>query len=173
MNTLRDALAERINEVGTAELDVDELVSQGEERLRRRRLTVALGSAAAVVIVIALALGGTALIGSLPEDPAPGGHNDQHKTDGNSTGETTHSRPLVYSDDIDYGGDVIRVGTIHVGNRKVDINQNLHTIRGWPLHVTDAGVVYAEDDGSVWFTDGHEPRRIAEHHCGGTEPGNY
>ena len=99
--TLRDALAEQIDEVGPAHLDVDELVGLGESRLRRRRLTAALGSAAAVVLVIALAIGGAALNRSA--DQGRRTPNTDHQQTDDTRRSQPQARPIVYSDDVAFG----------------------------------------------------------------------
>lgn len=151
---LRDALTQRINQVGPAHPDIEELVGLGEQRLRRRRLAAVAGTGAAVALAIALAIGGTSWNRSAensgPIDRPP---KHPHQTQ-------TITRPIVYSDDVED----FHVGTIHVGDHLVQLDQRLPTRGGWDLALTDAGVVYGKSDG-LWFTDGGEPRRIAEHPC--------
>lgn len=166
--TLREALAARIDQIGPAHPNLDELVGLGERRLRRRRIAVVVASGAAVILVIALAIGGAAMINSAEHDNGPVDH-PIHPT-------TTTVRPLVYSDDVDYieprsdaGGVGIHIGMVHVGDQLVNIDQTLPNTRRWNLEVTDAGVVYDKDDGNVWFSDGGTPRRIAGKHCGGQD----
>jgi|RhiMetdeSRZDD1v2_1073273.scaffolds.fasta_scaffold39370_4 hypothetical protein len=154
--TLREALAARIDQVGPAHPDLDELVGLGERRLRRRRIAVVVASGAAVILVIALAIGGAAMINYAKHDNGPVDH-PIHPT-------RAPVRPLVYSDDVDN----YHVGTIHVGDQLVDIDQGLSTRGGWDLALTDAGVVYNKH--SLWFTDGGAPRRISE--CGGKPSGS-
>lgn len=158
---LRDALTERINQVGPAHPDIEELVALGEQRLRRRRLTAIAGSAAAVVLAIGLAIGGTAVIRSADQKPGP---INRPPSNPHRTITPTTTRPLVYSDDVDN----YHVGTVHVGDRLVDIDQGLSTRGGWDLALTDAGVVYNKH--SLWFTDGGAPRRISV--CGGKPSGS-
>jgi hypothetical protein len=167
---LRDALTERINQVGPAHPDIEELVGLGEQRLRRRRLAAVAGTGAAVALAIALAIGGTTWMRSAekqgPIDRPP---KHPHQTQ-------TITRPIVYSDDVlsdrCRGNPIGCIGTLHVGDREVRIDQALWTVRGWSVGLTDAGVVYAQHDGSVWFTDGGSPRRIAKQTCAGTSPNN-
>jgi hypothetical protein len=52
-----------------------------------------------------------------------------------------------------------------VGERETEIDQVLHSVMDWSMLVTDAGAVYAQDDRSVWFTDGGRPRQVAAHAC--------
>jgi hypothetical protein len=163
--SLRDALTQRINQVGPAHPDIEELVGLGEQRLLRRRITAVAGTVAAVVVVIALAIGGTALNRSADQHPGP-----VHRPPANphQTQTTTPStpRPIVYSDvSVEGGHPVSLLGDpIHVGDRAVD------TGSGWVhMAVTDDGVVYAtggyQDDGRMWFTDGGTPVQIASHAC--------
>lgn len=160
--TLREALAEQINAIDPAHLDVDELVGLGERRLRRRRLTAAWGAAAAVVLVIALAVAGAALSGSSDHGSAP---TDNRTTDGDKENNSpSRTRPLVYSDVRFPGHPDSRWGhSIHVGDRVVKTGALSH------LDVTDDGVVYTtggyREDGRVWFTDGGTPERIGSHAC--------
>jgi hypothetical protein len=151
---LRDALTQRINQVGPAHPDLEELVGLGEQRLRRRRLAAVAGTGAAVALAIALAIGGTTWMRSAEKQgPIDRPSKNPHQTQ-------TITRPIVYSDDVDN----YHVGTIHVGDHLVSIDQRLPTRGGWDLTVTDAGVIYANSDG-LWFTDGGAPHRIPG--CGG------
>ena len=167
---LRDALTQQINQVGPAHPDIEKLVVLAEQRLRRRRLTAAAGAGAAVALAVALALGGTALHRSADPDPGPIDHPpSNHKT---PTITPTATRPIVYTDDAfangcDTAEHFFCVGTLHVGDREVEIDQSLGMDRGWPMSVTDAGAVYPDADGSVWFTNGSAPRQIAQHVCSG------
>ena len=52
-----------------------------------------------------------------------------------------------------------------MGDRAVEIDQVLHSVRYWSMFITDAGAVYAQDDHSVRFTDGGSPRKIASQAC--------
>ena len=69
--TLREALTQRINQVGPAHPDIEELVGLGEQRLRRRRLAAVAGAGTAVAVAIAIAIGGTALNRSADQRPGP------------------------------------------------------------------------------------------------------
>ena len=158
---LREALTQRINQVGPANPDLEELVGLGEQRLRRRRMAAVAGTGAAVALAIALAIGGTAVIRSADHQQGP-----IHRPPKHHNGFTlTAARPIVYSDDVDN----FHVGTLHVGDHVVDIDQELPTRGGWDLAQTDAGVVYVKQSG-LWFTDGGTPLRIAV--CGGKPSGS-
>ncbi len=163
--TLREALAEQINEIGPAHLDVDELVGIGEQRLSRHRLTAALGSAAAVLLVIALAIAGAMLSRSTEHGQGP---TDGRKTGDNAPNESqAQARPIVYGDHVAFAGPPLGsvVGTLQVGDREVEIDQTVD-VRNWGgIAVTDAGAVYAQADHSLWFTDGGPPQQIAEQAC--------
>ena len=76
MNTnLREALAERIDAIGPAHLDLDTLVALGETRLRRRRrlgtAAVVGGVAAAVAVVVVLAGARNSDTSPSPSRPSP------------------------------------------------------------------------------------------------------
>ncbi|MBA2560507.1 MAG: hypothetical protein H0V07_11605 [Propionibacteriales bacterium] len=160
--TLRDALAEQINEVGPAHLDVDELVGLGEQRLRRRRrLTAALGSATAVVLVIALAIGGAALNRSADPGPTDTPNTDHKKTDDDiAPPNVAQARKIVYSEG--FG-----THTVHFGDRVVETGDgHVH------LDVTDDGFIYTKD-GRAWFSDGGPPEQIGSHLCGASPSGEF
>jgi hypothetical protein len=164
--TLREALAEQINQIGPARFDVDELVGLGEQRLRRRKLIAALGAAAAVVLVIALAVGGAMLSGSTDHGQEPTDTPRTTDNDHEPNQPQARTRPLVYSDVHFVPGhaDSMLGDPIHVGDRVVE------TGSGWiHMDVTDEGVVYSTggyfDDGRVWFTDGGTPKQIGSHAC--------
>src|SRR4051794_12174186 len=99
ITTLRDALAEQINQIPSAQVDVNELVSLGDRRVRRHRLAAALGSAAAVVVLVTLAVGGAAL--HLADNgPANTPIMDRHPTGAHTTpptGPDTPTRLIVYA----------------------------------------------------------------------------
>jgi hypothetical protein len=176
MTTLHEALARQADDIGPAQLDIDHLVGLGEQRLRRRRVVAVLGSAVAVVLVIALTFGGAALSGS--SDNGQGPATNRHKAYDHNAPQVSHpqARSIVYNDDMTFlpGSEaLIHVGTLNVGGREVQIDQTLHTVQGWAMVVTDAGAVYAQDDHSVWFTDGGPPRQIAGEACAGTYPWEF
>lgn len=157
-------LADRAETVrGRADERLAEVHARIRSARRRRAAAAAAGTSAAVV---ALVLGITFLTDST-------GMNKQNGpvSPANSDTPTLNStRKIVYSDDLtfpvhDAPTALLHVGTIHLGDREVDIDQTLHTVQTWALQVTDAGAVYAQDDHSVWFTDGGSPRRIAEQAC--------
>jgi hypothetical protein len=166
-------LAQRAESVrGRADQRLEE-VHAGIRSVRRRRVTGAVGATTAAVL--AAVVGIAALTG--PTSPnKPDGPPPANSGTPTSTPTATTARPIVYSDDVlsdrCRGNPIGCIGTLHVGDREVRIDQALRTVRGWPLGLTDAGVVYAKDDGSVWFTDGGSPRRIAQQTCAGTSPTN-
>ena len=76
-------------------------------------------------------------------------HHIPHRPDGNDknngplppansdTPTSSTTRKIVYSDDLEFPSmtatfPLLRVGTIHVGDREVEIDQTLHTVRAWP-----------------------------------------
>jgi hypothetical protein len=165
--SLRDALTQRINEVGPAHLDIEELVGLGERRLRRRRIAALVSAGAAVGLAIALAVGPAALNLSADPDQVPIDQpTNSHEKQTNSHESQTTTRPLVYSDVtfVPGGGPNGLLGDpIHVGDRVVDTGSGFVN-----MDVTDDGVVYTTgdiDDIRVWFTDGGTPAQIGSHAC--------
>jgi hypothetical protein len=149
--TLREVLAQRATDVGTPDLDLDELVARGEHRLRRRRTTAVLGAAAAVVVVLAIAL----VVGTL-NGPVKRGEGPVDTPTIEPPAPAKSARQIVYSD--------VPLGAmgreVHLGDRVVDTGVGfVH------LDVTDAGFVYAYGAG-VWFSDGGAPQRIGSELCG-------
>ena len=145
----------------------DQRLAEVHARIRSaRRRRAAGGVAATSAVVLALVIGIAVLTGSTARHT----DNGQAPPANPDTPMTSTTREIVYSDDLEFVAHdaptaLLHVGTIHVGDREVDIDQTLHTVRTWALQVTDAGVVYAQDDHSVWFTDGGEPQQIAEQAC--------
>lgn len=168
---LRDALTQRINQVGPAHPDIGELVGLGDQRLRRRRLAAMTAAGAAVALAIALAIGGTALHRSADQHPGPV-HRPPSNPD-QTQGTTPNTlRPIVYSDVtfVPGGPNSLLGDPIHVGDLAVE------TGSGWVhMDVTDDGVVYTtggyQDDGRVWFTDGGTPEQVGSHACPGSRGG--
>jgi hypothetical protein len=122
----------------------------------------------AIVVGIALVTGPTAP--TKRNAPPPPANSD--------TPAPNTTRKLVYSDDLrvralktsagDFVPDIL-VGTLHVGDRKVGIDQKVVMVHGgWTMVVTDVGAVYAKVDHSVWVTDGGRPRQIAQQACADT-----
>jgi hypothetical protein len=159
---LRDALTQRINQVGPAHPDIEELVGLGEQRLRRRRLTAVAGAGAFVALAIALAIGGTALNRSADQNPGPI-HRPPTNPHQTQTTTPTTTRQIVYSDHkIGTPGD-----TVHFGDRAVETgNDEVH------LDVTDDGFLYT-DRGGVWFSDGGTPEQVGSHLCAGLQTGEF
>ncbi|MBA8803689.1 hypothetical protein FB382_001980 [Nocardioides ginsengisegetis] len=143
----------------------------GIRSARRRRVAGAVGGTTAAVLAVAFGIAALTGATSPNTNDGPPPANSGTPT---PTISASSTRPIVYSDDVlsDHcrGNPIGCIGILHVGDREVRIDQALWTVRGWPLGVTDAGVVYAHDDGSVWFTDGGSPRRIATQTCAGTSP---
>ena len=158
--------------VGRADQRLDEVHARIRSTQRRRRAEAVVGACA---VVVALVVGIAVVTGSTGQDRNHGPIPPATETPPTPTATTT--RQIVYSDDIlgSPAGEnsILYIGTLHVGDREVRIDQQLNTVRGWPLEVTDAGVVYAKSNGSMWFTDGGRPRQIAAQTCAGTDPVNY
>ncbi len=152
-DTLRDLLRMDAAGVEIPVFDPHDVIGRAERRRRRHRVA---GALAAVSAVAAVAIAGAVLGSGEPRSVGPADvppHGPR--------AEAPRSRPIVWSDDLDRG----RVGTLHVGDQTVDIGQELTSVLDWSMSVTDAGAVYAHDDGSVWFTDGDRPTRIARKAC--------
>ena len=131
---------------------------------RRRRAAEAVAATSAAVL--ALVVGIVVLTGPAGQDKHSGPLPPAHSGTPTPTVPSSTTREIVYGD---LGPRGTRVGTIHLGDREVEIDQTLRTLRFWDLHVTDAGVVYDKGDGSVWFTDGGRPRQIAAQACDGSK----
>lgn len=163
-DTFRGLLREDADNVEIPELDVDHVIARGEQRLRRRRLTTALGAVAAIAVIAA---GGLLASGVEHQSSGP---VDRPVETGDKERPQGQTREIIWSDDLTGltpGSESpnIRVGVLHVGDREVEIGQVLHSVQDWSMFVTDAGAVYAQDDQSVWFTDGGRPQRIASDSC--------
>jgi hypothetical protein len=156
-------LADRADGVrGRADNRLAEVHARIRTARRRRAAEAVAGTSAAVV---ALVVGVALLTG-----PTGAKKDDGPVPPVSSETPAKAIRKIVYSDDVTSiphkaPTPLGRVGTIHVGDREVRIDQVLRTVQGWALKTTDAGAVYAKDDHSVWLTDGGEPRRIAEQAC--------
>jgi hypothetical protein len=144
----------------------DHRLAEVHERIRaarrRKSAEAVVGTSAAVVALVV----GVALL----TRPTGARKDDGPVPPVSSETPARTVRKIVYSDDLTSiphkaRTPLGRVGTIHVGEREVRIDQVLRTVQGWALRVTDGGAVYAKDDHSVWLTDGGEPRRIAEQAC--------
>ncbi len=167
-DTLRDLLRQDADSVEIPTLDATYVIVRGEQRLHRRRMTAVLSAVAAVA---ALAVGGIVAADLQHQSQGPVDKPTKtDKTDKNQRTVVPQTRKIVWSDDLSElnpGNDTAstRVGTLHVGDREVEIDQVLHSVLDWSMFVTDAGAVYAQDDHSVWFTDGGRPRKIAAQAC--------
>lgn len=147
---------------GRADSRLAEVHARIRSARRRRAAEAVAGTSAAVV---ALVVGVALLTG-----PTGAKKDDGPVPPVSSETPAKAVRRIVYSDDLSSiphkaPTPLGRVGTIHVGDREVRIDQVLRTVSGWALRVTDAGAVYAMDDHSVWLTDGGEPQQIADQAC--------
>jgi len=148
---LRDLLARRASDVEVPMLDLDELITQGDRRVRRRRL----GLVTTVAAACALIVGGVAVGTTRTDDghdpirhPAP----SHTPSAGPAFGA---ARPLVYA----------AGGVIHLGDRTVGTGLSIDS-----LDVTDGGAVFTTGDGSIWFTDGSETWQIGATSGGTLDP---
>ena len=155
-DTLRDLLRQDADSVEIPTLEANDVIVQGEQRLHRRRRTAVLAAVAAVAVIT---VGG--IVAGSVQHQSQGPVDKPTKTDKEQRTVAPQTRKIVWSDDLDRG----RVGTLHVGEREVQIDQRLHSVLDWSMFVTDAGAVYAQDDRSVWFTDGGRPQKIAAQAC--------
>src|SRR5215217_1538671 len=161
---LRDLLSERANAAGSPDLDLHDLIAQGERRVRRRRRVAVSGTAAAVALTV-----GAAIALNQPGDrtTSPGGPATNPPRTVEVLPDTPDaSRPLTYG-----------VGaTIHYGDRIIEAAEDADGI-----FVFDDGLaILTGDDGHpadnhLYFTDGSEQVEIArgiEMLTGGGEVGS-
>ena len=141
---LRDLLSERADAAGSPELDLRDLISQGERRIDRRRRAVLGGTAAAVVLTVGASF---ALVQTGDRATSPVGPpttNSPSTVDG-SPDTTDGSRPLTYG-----------VGaTIHYGDRIIEAAEDADGL----FVFDDALAIFTGDDPSnydnrLYFTDG-------------------
>ena len=125
---LRDLLSERADAAGSPELDIHDLIAQGERRVRRRR-RVALGGTVAAVVLTVGASFALVQLGDRATSPVGPPPTDSPSTVDVSPDTTDGSRPLTYG-----------VGaTIHYGDRTIEAAE-------------DAGGLYVFDDGLAILT---------------------
>jgi hypothetical protein len=148
-DTLRHALREDAGTVKVPTLDAKDVIAQGEQRLRRRRITAGL---AAVVAVAAICVGTVLVTRGDPstQGPLPVAPPSSPKLS-EGVGDRHGARPLVYADG----------STVHVGDKTVETRDPVAFI-----DATDDGVVYeAALDGMLWFTDGTTTSMIGTSAC--------
>jgi hypothetical protein len=148
-DTLRRALRQDAGSVEIPTLDANNVIAQGEQRLRRRRMTAGLATVAAVA---AIAVGSVLVThanpntqGLLPATPPSPSHSGDRAVDPHA------GRPLVYA-----------VGsTVHVGEETVEARDPVAFI-----DATDDGAVYESMlDGTLWYTDGTTTSVIGTSGC--------
>jgi hypothetical protein len=147
-DSLRDLLRQDADRVEIPTLDAGDVISQGEQRLHRRRVTAVLASVAAVAVI---AVGGIVAGSVQHRSEGPVDKPNDKKT--NQTDEV-QTRRLTYA-----------VGsTIHWGDSAIDVGQTVEAVGA-----TDDGVVFVRGDKAcpygvacrtLWFTDGAEPVRL-------------
>lgn len=142
--SLRD-LRQRTEGVAVPQVDVSALVTAGERRLRRRRLTITTGSAA---VVLALVIGAATLTNGANRSQDPVDDLPTPNPTPTSVEENPDSvRSLTYA----------VATTIHYGDRSLDVGEYVHSV-----DVTDNGVVFVRGRSTwkqlhrtaLWFTDG-------------------
>jgi hypothetical protein len=147
---LRDHLSRLGRDFDIPRLDLDDLIAEGDRRVRRRRLGIIAAAAATVAVVL-----GTATIATDPDEDSNEPVNPVPTQTPAPTAAVGTSRPLVYAD-----------GTvIHLGERTVDTGRTIES-----LDVTDNGAVLTTADGSIWFTDGSDVQRIGATSGGTVDP---
>ena len=144
---LRDLLNERADAAGSHDLDLHDLISQGERCIRRRRRIAVGGTVAAVVLTVGASF---ALVQSGDPESSPvlpPSTNPPSSVDG-----PDGSRPLTYG-----------VGsTIHYGDRTIEVAED-----AGGLYVFDDGLAIltgrddADRDNRLYLMDGSEQVEIA------------
>lgn len=130
---LKDMLHERANSLGAPDLDVLAMVREGNRRATRRRTTlIGLGAAAAVVAAIAV----------------PSALNSGPDTARELQPTSTFTTPQAsYADG----------STVHVGDTSYDVGHRVQD-----LFVTTAGIVFADEAGTVYASDGTGSTEIGD-----------
>jgi hypothetical protein len=133
---LRDLLSERAEAAGSPELDLQDLIAQGERRIRHRRGVAAASAASAVALTVGASF---AFVQLGDRSTSPVGPSNNSPSVDVQPDITDRSRPLTYAE-----------GTvIHYGDRTVTTVAPVAE-----LDPTDDGVVVRTRDGGIWFTDG-------------------
>ena len=148
---LRDLLSERADAAGSPDLDLHDLIAQGERSVRRRSRVAVAGTAAAVVLTVGASFG---LLQAGDRTTSPVGPPTSPPSKVDVSPDTTDgSRPLTYG----VGG------TIHYGDRVIEAAEDADG-----LFVFDEGLaILTGADGNnaenrLFFTDGDsEPVEIA------------
>lgn len=150
---LRDLLSERADAAGAPDLDLGELIAEGEQRVTRRRRLVLGGTAAAVVLTVGASF---ALVRAGDRSTSP------------EIPPTTNSPSITVEDppDTDDGSRPLTYGvgaTIHYGDRVIEAAEDPDG-----LYVFDDGLWFftGENEGTstthLYYTDGSsEPVEIA------------
>ena len=126
--TLKDLMTERADAQSAPQIDVDAILRAGDSRVRRRRVAVGAG---AVGLAAAVALGAPAVIPSSAPEPAG--------TMQPASGEFGEHR-VTYA----------AGATIHYGAQSIDVSP--HSVETFVQ--TDAGFVFIDGAGTIYFTDG-------------------
>jgi hypothetical protein len=148
---LRDLLGERADAAGGPDLDLVDLIAQGERRVSRRRRAALGGTVAAVALTVGASFA-LAQIGDDRTSPPAGPPTNSPSTVDVSPDPTTDSRPLTYG----------LGATIHWGDRVIEAAEDADG-----LFVLDEGLaILTGDDGNnadnrLYWTDGSEEVEIA------------
>src|SRR5215211_6827046 len=142
---LRDLLSERADAVGSPDLDLHDLIAQGEQQVRRRRRVALGGTAAAVVLTVGASFALVQVGEDRTSPPVGPPTNTPTATVDESPDTTDGSRPLAYG-----------VGaTIHYGDRIIEAAEDADG-----LFVFDDGLAIltgddpSDYDNRLYFTDG-------------------
>ncbi|HET6651551.1 MAG TPA: hypothetical protein VFH10_02850 [Nocardioides sp.] len=112
-------------DAAAAEVDVDEIISEGDRRVRRQRVRHGLVAAVLAGAVVAGASSVPLLVGG-SHDPTAGGLSFRHRAATYAVGSS-----------------------VHVGGHTFDVGRPVAS-----LVQTDGGIVYTTRDGRVWHYDG-------------------
>jgi hypothetical protein len=158
--SLRD-LNRRVDALAKPQIDVADLMRQGEARLRRRRATAVAAATMAVVLTVV----GAATLTRGDNRSVPPPIDRPTQTDVNPPTAPT-ARQIVYSDVLVPTGSGLN-RTVHLGDQVVETGSGfVH------MDVTDDGVVYT-NDGRAWFSDGGTPEQIGSHLCSALPNGEF
>ena len=132
---LKDMMNDRADSLGAPDLDVLGMVREGNRRVQRRR-TAVLGAGVAAVVVAAIAVPRM-----LTDDPDAARELDPAPASAFATPQPAWATG----------------STVHVGAETFDVGHRVSE-----LFVTTAGIVFADDSGTVYASDGSDTTAIGE-----------